>query len=205
MEHLADLQYLLHRLLSCATSFFKIFGSVIYRLTSTSSAITYATFAVLDHFRHDGCIYFELRTTPRSVEGNEATGPPSLSRREYVEAVLDGFRQFDHQQRMDAAQTPMVSRLILSVDRRHTPEIAEEIVDLAIDLSKRPHPEDCFLPARHPSPSKSGSYIVGVDLCGDVNKGDAKAFKPAFDRAKQAGLGITIHFGEVCQARDGLR
>jgi adenosine deaminase len=71
--------------------------------------------------------------------------------------------------------------LILSVDRvKHSQDQADHIVDLAITLKNERLP------------------VLGVDLCGDPSKPiDIKIFQKAFNRAKENGLGLTIHFAEV--------
>lgn len=71
----------------------------------------------------------------------------------------------------------MVTKLILSIDRRNTLAEALEVVDLA--LAHRPH------------------GVVGIDLCGDPAKGDVSIFRPAFQKAKEMNLNITIHFAEA--------
>ena len=73
----------------------------------------------------------------------------------------------------------MVTRLILSIDRRNTSDQAMEVVDLAINFHER--------------------GVVGVDICGDPSIGDVSIYRAALARAKGAGLGITIHFAEVPQ------
>lgn len=74
----------------------------------------------------------------------------------------------------------MRTRLILSVDRRHDPTKADEIVSLALALR--------------------GQGVVGVDLCGDPTAkpgGEVCVFTEAFARAREGGLGITVHFAEA--------
>jgi len=71
----------------------------------------------------------------------------------------------------------MVTKLILSIDRRNTPQEALEVVDLALTYRDQ--------------------GIVGIDLCGDPAKGDISIFRPAFQKAKDNALNITIHFAEA--------
>jgi adenosine deaminase len=71
----------------------------------------------------------------------------------------------------------MKTCLILSVDRRHGLEDAQEIVDLAIKYQAKD--------------------VVGVDLCGDPAKGPLDHLTPAFIRAKDARLNLTLHFAEA--------
>jgi Adenosine deaminase len=116
-------------------AFFPLFPA-IYHITSTPDAISVATSAVLDSFLTsvDGqppqCTYIELRTTPRET--------PSMSRRQYLEAVLG-----------EVSKREGAAALIVSIDRRMHPSIAEECVELALLLRSE------------------GKPVVGVDLCGD--------------------------------------
>lgn len=88
-----------------------------------------------------------------------------------MRTVLEAVNE--HNRRPDAR---LKSRLILSVDRRWTPQEAEECVDIAIRYKAK--------------------GVVAVDLCGDPEKGDVSAFKPAFAKAREAGLRVTLHFAE---------
>ncbi|RMG92333.1 MAG: adenosine deaminase [Chloroflexi bacterium] len=49
--------------------------------------------------------------------------------------------------------------------------------------------------------SRCGKGIVGLDLAGDEVKFPPGPFVPIFQKAKEAGLGITIHAGEWASAR----
>ncbi|KAF9516933.1 hypothetical protein BS47DRAFT_1371540 [Hydnum rufescens UP504] len=84
-------------------------------------------------------------------------------------AVLDSF----------LASREGAAALIVSIDRRMHPKIAEECVELALLLRSE------------------GKPVVGVDLCGDPHKGDMGAFRSIMQRAKQAALGITVHIAET--------
>jgi len=42
-----------------------------------------------------------------------------------------------------------------------------------------------------------GERVVGIDLCGDPTVGDMDEFVPWFAKAKEAGLGVTLHIAEV--------
>jgi len=75
---------------------------------------------------------------------------------------------------------PITVKLILCLVRERDLPIAETIVDLAIAGRER--------------------GIVGVDLAGDEVRYPAAPFQKAFLRAAEAGLGITIHAGEVTHA-----
>jgi adenosine deaminase len=152
------------------SSFFPLFGRFIYRLTDDASSVSFATFSVLEYFRSSGCFYLELRTTPRAVP---STG---LTLDGYVDAVLAGIEAYRESTKDGADENKMLAKLILAVDRTHSVEVAEKVVDLAI---------------RHQG------LVVGVDLCGDPTKGDSKLLQRPFERARSAGLKITVHLGEV--------
>ncbi len=71
---------------------------------------------------------------------------------------------------------------VLSVNRHEPIAIAESVIDIAID--------------------RDGEGVAGVDLAGDEAGFAAEPFKPALLRAKEAGLGITIHAGEWAGAEN---
>ena len=123
---------------SSVDDFFKLFPA-IYALTSTPASLKRATRAVLSHFldppsassASPSVVYIELRTTPRET--------PHMSRRVYLETVLD---------EIEARSTDAAS-LIVSLDRRMSPDVAREVLELAVQLRRE------------------GRRVVGVDLCGD--------------------------------------
>ncbi len=124
---------------------FELFPA-IYALTSTPSSLKRATRAVLSHFLDPpplptsgsgsgsglaAVVYIELRTTPRETL--------HMSRRVYLETVLDEIE----------TRSPDAAALIVSLDRRMTPDVAREVLELAVQLRRE------------------GRRVVGVDLCGD--------------------------------------
>lgn len=143
-------------------TFFPLFSKYIYELCNTPATIAYSTNAVLHDFKEDGVVYLELRTTPRSSS--------SMSKNDYITTILSCVDEFPD-------RGAMPTYLILSIDRRNTPEEAMEVVDLAVQYRSR--------------------GVVGVDLCGDPSKGDVSIFKEAFQKAKLHGLKITLHFAEI--------
>ncbi|GAN00815.1 adenosine deaminase-like protein-like [Mucor ambiguus] len=77
------------------------------------------------------------------------------------------------------ARDDIIVKLIVSIDRRNNLEEAQEVVDLALAFRSQ--------------------GVVGVDLCGDVKVGLFENLKPAFERAKQHGFPLTLHFNEVLE------
>ncbi len=75
-----------------------------------------------------------------------------------------------------AAQYDIQVRLIVSVNRHESIAIAERTLD-------------AVLAYRSP-------YVVAVDLAGNEEEFPAEPFQPFFERAKDAGLGVTVHAGE---------
>ncbi|KAI9729385.1 MAG: hypothetical protein M1834_006909 [Cirrosporium novae-zelandiae] len=143
-------------------TFFPVFGQYIYKLVDNVEAVRYVTLDTLKNFEEDGVVYFEMRSTPRVG--------PEMTKDDYVKTVLDAIAGYNK------TSERMKSFLILSMDRRNTPQQAMEAVDLAIKYQSR--------------------GVVGVDLCGDFKRGDVRELKECFEKAKASGLHITIHFGE---------
>lgn len=82
---------------------------------------------------------------------------------------------------------PITVRLILQIGRDELPPVAEEILALALAHRSR--------------------GVVGLDLAGDEVNYPAHRLAPLFRRARQEGLGVTIHAGEAGGAsnvRDAL-
>lgn len=73
-------------------------------------------------------------------------------------------------------------KLIASVNRHESPELAEQVAGLAAAYIER--------------------GIVGMDLAGNEAEFSAKPFAPIFAEARQAGLRITIHAGEWAGAEN---
>ncbi len=81
---------------------------------------------------------------------------------------------------------PLIPRLIISVDRAGTIEQADENINLAIELFQQQQQS-----------SLDPKYIVGVELGGNPTRNDFRIFESSFERARRAGLHVSIHIGEV--------
>lgn len=150
-------------------SFFPLFSKYIYNLVSDADSIKYSTNSVLQSFASDGVVYLELRTTPRAIPVQ------NITKDAYVSLILECIDSFSA-----SPSSTLVTKLILSIDRRNTLEEAMGVVDLAIKYRDQ--------------------GVVGVDLCGDPAKGDVSTFQAAFAKAKSSNIKITIHFAEAPQS-----
>ncbi|EKJ79680.1 hypothetical protein NXS19_007423 [Fusarium pseudograminearum] len=147
-------------------TFFPLFSSYIYNLITDEESVRYTAKSVLTDFLNDGVCYLELRTTPRST--------PQLSAEQYITTLVDTISLFE-------SENPQLhTRLILSIDRRHTHEQAASTLELALKYRNQ--------------------GVVGLDLCGDPTarpNGEINIFTPVFEEANTKGLGITVHFAEA--------
>ncbi|XP_077220743.1 adenosine/AMP deaminase family protein isoform X2 [Tasmannia lanceolata] len=171
---------------------FKLFD-LIHILTTDHATVTRITKEVIEDFAAENIVYLELRTTPKK---NEAIG---MSRRSYMDAVVDGLRAVDmvdvsfipsHESSENFVGSPSITdtcsvknrrkiyvRLLLSIDRRETTAAAMETVRLALEMKDL--------------------GVVGIDLSGNPVVGEWPTFLPALKYAKECGLLVTLHCGEV--------
>ena len=153
-------------------TFFPLFSKYIYHLIPTISALKIATHSILSDFEKVGVIYVELRTTPRVLPG-DCNGQDGVGKNGYVQTILESLDERNRKGDLKAT-------LILSIDRSNSFEEAMEVVDLAIKYKSK--------------------GIVGIDLCGNPRtkpNGELLIFTPAFQKAKESGLKVTVHFGEI--------
>ncbi|KAL0542906.1 hypothetical protein IC582_017987 [Cucumis melo] len=171
---------------------FKLFD-LIHMVTTDHTTISRITREVIEDFASENVVYIELRTTPKK---NKLIG---MSKRSYMEAVVEGLKSINS---VDVAFMPhdvdthsplnslsidnncnvtprkrIYVRLLLSIDRRETTEDAMETVKLALELKD--------------------VGVVGIDLSGNPIVGEWTTFWPALQFAKENGLAITLHCGEV--------
>jgi adenosine deaminase len=124
---------------------------------------------VLESFRDDGCIYLELRTTPRKFPAR------SDSFSEYLDAVVDAIDRND--------ESKMMVRLILTVNWDFEPDKVKEIVELATT-------------ARDAGRCVVGIDVAGNPQK-SIFRTDG--FTRELVKAHVNGLKLTIHFAEVSQ------
>lgn len=150
--------------------FFSLFPA-IYALTSTPEAVATATRAVLQSFLNPTGDGSE---SPQCAYLELRTTPRTtthMTRERYLIAVLDEIEMYPTTQ----------AALIVSVDRRMGDLDVEECVSLAIEMKNR------------------GRRVVGIDVCGDPRSGDMQPFTQHLSRAKDAGLGLTVHIAECTE------
>jgi len=118
----------------------------------------------------DNVRYMELRFTPVAL--SKAEGFP-LS--EVIDWVIEGVAQGKKEYDIDV-------RLIVSVNRHESPQLAEQVVGLALD--------------------RGAAGIVGIDLAGNEAQFPAMPFSSIFKDARKDGLHVTIHGGEWGRAEN---
>jgi adenosine deaminase len=112
----------------------------------------------------DNIRYLELRFTPVALSRAE-----DFPLAEVMDWVIEGAHQGE-------ADQGVKTRLIASVNRHESVELAEEVIRLAVD--------------------RKDQGVVGVDLAGSEATAPAKPFLGLFTEAQKSGLQITIHAGE---------
>jgi adenosine deaminase len=113
---------------------------------------------------HDNVRYMELRFTPVALSRAERF--PLHDVMDWVcESANETAKKFD----IDV-------KLIASVNRHESPELAEQVAWLAA--------------------ARQDQGIVGLDIAGNEAEFSGKPFAPIFREAKESGLKITVHAGE---------
>ncbi len=112
----------------------------------------------------DNIHYLELRFTPVALSRAE-----NFSLSEVIDWVIDGTKEA-------SVKFGILARLIVSVNRHESPELAAKVINIAID--------------------RKSDGIVGVDLAGDETNFPSAPFAKVFQRAREAGLHVTVHAGE---------
>jgi len=92
-----------------------------------------------------------------------------------LESMLAGLKRAE-------AEHGLVCRLIVAALRHHDPQDNLRLAQIAADFRDQ--------------------GVVGFDLAGDEAGYPAQLHRPAFDAARRAGLGITLHAGEAAGAEN---
>ncbi len=174
---------------------FEIFSEIANCVTDLVALRRIAREACED-FAIEGVAYLELRSTPK-ILFSDTSNKRKCSKREYVETILDVMKDFEAAEQKRYAnersrnsdssgslvRLPMKARFIVSANRADSVQDAMEHAQLAIDLVKEGNP-----------------FVVGFDLSGNPMKNVFKELEPCFNLVRKAGLGVSIHCGEIpCQ------
>ncbi|KAK8941896.1 hypothetical protein KSP40_PGU012214 [Platanthera guangdongensis] len=192
----ADVEHVIRKCGRSLSECFQLFD-LFHILATDHGTISRITKEVVEDFAADEVVYLELRTTPKN---NETKG---MTKRSYMKAVIDGLRSVDALNVLfsnSSERTENISRstqnnyancmerktiyirLLLSIDRRETTIAAMETVCLALEMRE--------------------FGVVGIDLSGNPIVGEWNTFLPALKYAKEQGLSVTLHCGEVSNKKE---
>ncbi|KAK7303281.1 hypothetical protein RJT34_14184 [Clitoria ternatea] len=196
----SDVEHVILKYNRSLTEVFKLFD-LIHILTTDHNTVTRITREVVEDFAAENVVYLELRTTPKR---NNSIG---MSKRSYVEAVVKGLKSVTsvdvdfippsedskslfnplppsvtHDKCNGHVRKKIFVRLLLSIDRRETTEAAMETVKLALEMRQ--------------------FGVVGIDLSGNPITGEWTTYLPALKFAREQGLYVTLHCGEVPNSKE---
>ncbi|XP_053599684.1 adenosine deaminase-like protein isoform X2 [Plodia interpunctella] len=103
---------------------------------------------------------------------------PHMNKNQYVDAIVKGIKN---------PENLIISRLIISINRTMVTAECDAITDLAIEYHKK-YPD----------------IVVGIELSGNPIVGEFQNFLPALTRARDAGLKVSLHCGEVRNPKEVL-
>ncbi|HEX9153466.1 MAG TPA: adenosine deaminase [Candidatus Saccharimonadales bacterium] len=153
--------------------FSQIYHPILDRLSSGTHAVEAAAYHTMSGaYRSNGITLMELRTNPMKHNRNAEVDLDHL-----IMAMLRGMeRALLEHKRLSAG-------LIFCIAREFDVDQNAIIIEKAIKYHKR--------------------GIVGIDVAGPANKNfQLKDYAKYFQKARKAGLGITVHSGEVQAAND---
>jgi adenosine deaminase len=130
----------------------------------TPEIIQRITYEAIQDAADDHVLYMELMFTPVAL--SRARG---FSLVEVFDWVLEAVKKANK-------ELTVQTRLIASVNRHESPDLAEEVAQLAVE--------------------RRSQGIVGLNLAGNEAEFSAHPFKKIFIEAHKNGLGVTIHAGE---------
>lgn len=183
-----DVEHVIRKNDRSLTEVFKLFD-LIHIITTDHSTVSRITKEVVEDFASENVVYLELRTTPKRKDS------VGMSKRSYMEAVIEGLKAVSevdidfapcesktstlsvNEANNQTKRRKIYVRLLLSIDRRESTESAMETVKLALEM-------------RHLG-------VVGIDLSGNPVVGNWSTVLPALNFAREQGLFITLHCGEV--------
>lgn len=150
----------------------EIYHPLLNKLSSGTHALAEAVYEIFSGGYRNGITLMELRTNPMKHNHNA-----ELDLDHIIMAMLKGMEQaLLEYEKMSAG-------IIFCMAREFTYEQNAIIVEKAIRYKSR--------------------GIIGIDVAGPANPDfHLKDYKELFDKARNAGLGVTIHSGEVAEAND---
>ncbi|KAF6162925.1 hypothetical protein GIB67_021074 [Kingdonia uniflora] len=203
---------------------------LIHILTTDHATITRITKEVVEDFAYDNIVYVELRTTPKK---NDAIGMSKRSYMEAVIDGLRAVDMVDvdfipsvmgpeifkrtFRENNGITRKKICVRLLLSIDRRETTAAAMETVSQG--LAVRYKNEDLtYLVVSDISGGDEIGWgevrlalemknlgVVGIDLSGNPAVGEWSTFLPALEFAKEQGLPVTLHCGELPNRKEEVQ
>lgn len=153
---------------------FTIF-SAIHQTVRTKVVIERILEELIQDLISDNVIYAEIRTTPRALD--------DLNEEEYLKLVLNIMNLHNTK---SIHKHLLQLRLIISINRKMTLEVANKVIDMAIGARNQ----------------YSSNLVVGIDFSGDFTIGSFNDFIIPFTRAKNEGFAITLHAGEEERLKD---
>lgn len=139
------------------------------KVLASEEILTRIAFEACEDAFNDGIRLLELRYAPTFI----SDGHKNLTYEKIHKSLYKGIE-------MARKKYPMAIGLICIVQRIKSFEIAQEVVDFAIDH------KDSF---------------IALDLADNEDAADPKIFAPLFQKAKSQGLHITVHSGETPDPR----
>lgn len=142
---------------------------LIHEVVVSRAVLRRITIEAVEDFARDNVKYLELRSTPRALERDGA------SRADYVAVVVAALEECHAREDLD-----IEVRLLLSINRNQSLEIAQETVKMALEWKRK-----CV-------------YIVGIDLSGHSERPNSEfhLFEQLLDDARAGGLKLALHFAE---------
>jgi adenosine deaminase len=142
------------------------------KILKSPDVIPRIVYEAVEDAAKENILYLELRFTPLALCINGKYGPEDVIKW-VAESTQEASKKFG-----------IKTRLILSINRHESVEIAERIGKLAVQFQDQ--------------------GIVAIDLAGDESNFSALPFLPVFAQLKKQGLFITIHAGEWNSAENVL-
>jgi adenosine deaminase len=164
------------------------------RVLQTASSLRRVARELCEDLAEDGCVYGEIRYCPSlHLEGG-------MTYAQAVSAVGAGLRDFHEQQQQQRQQQrqqqPEPER------PRRRPAQFRQILTALRDLGASEAKKVANLAAKHKDDgSPSSDLVVGFDLAGNEQAHPPELFVDAFEVARLAGLGLTLHAGEGSDAQ----